>query len=232
MWLFEQSLGTYRLHKGVHMNIGFLIVSILIESGRKCEHHLWLHNYWCRSTVESAADWISAALYEWSIFNWKPLLILSHLVTSSPERQRTLKFNSACDTSQPHGNQHGSQTRYSLFEAAGGLEQGPVYTKRQRQCCDNSAMTLAILFSLKSVESLENRLQPHSGATPLFSMRMEWQASLQSCRSVDLTLGINGPLYYVLVIGTVPQIYCKMNSMPSEFFGGPLYDNHLYNIAL
>ena len=32
---------------------------------------------------------------------------------------------------------------------------GPVYTKR------------AILFSLKSVESLENRLQPQSGTTPL-----------------------------------------------------------------
>ena len=46
-------------------------------------------------------------------------------------------------------------------------------------------MTLAILFSLKSVESLENRLQPHSGVTPLFSMRMELQASLQSCHSID-----------------------------------------------
>ena len=40
----------------------------------------------------------------------------------------------------------------------------------------NAAMTLAILFSLKSVESLENRLQPHSGANPLFSMRTELQA--------------------------------------------------------
>ena len=45
-------------------------------------------------------------------------------------------------------------------------------------------MTLAILFSLKSVELLENRLQPHSGATPLFSMRTESQVSSQSCRSV------------------------------------------------
>ena len=62
---------------------------------------------------------------------------------------------------------------------------GPIYTKRQRQCCDNSAMTLPIPFSLKSVESLENRLQPHSGATPLISMRMESQASSQSYRSVD-----------------------------------------------
>ena len=35
------------------------------------------------------------------------------------------------------------------------------------------------------MESLENRLQPHSGVTPPFSMRTELQASLQSCRSVD-----------------------------------------------
>ena len=62
---------------------------------------------------------------------------------------------------------------------------GPVYTKRQWQHCDNSVMTLAILFSMKSVESLENRLQPHSGATPLFSIRTESQASSLSCRSVD-----------------------------------------------
>ena len=62
---------------------------------------------------------------------------------------------------------------------------GPVYTKRQRQLCDNSAMTLAILFSLKTMESLENRLKTQSGATPLFSMRTESQASSQSCRTVD-----------------------------------------------
>ena len=33
---------------------------------------------------------------------------------------------------------------------------GSVYTKRQRQRCDNSAMMLAILFSLKTMESLQN----------------------------------------------------------------------------
>ena len=62
---------------------------------------------------------------------------------------------------------------------------GPIYTKHQRQCCDNSGMTLAILFSLKTVESLENGLQTHSGAIPLISIRTESQASSQSCRSVD-----------------------------------------------
>ena len=39
--------------------------------------------------------------------------------------------------------------------------------------CSNSAMMLAILFSLKSMEMLGNGLQPQSGA------------SSQSCRSVD-----------------------------------------------
>ena len=58
------------------------------------------------------------------------------------------------------------------------------FLTRQRQGCHNSVMTVAILFSLKSVESLENRLQPHSGATALFSVRME-QASSQSCHSFD-----------------------------------------------
>ena len=68
---------------------------------------------------------------------------------------------------------------------AASLVSGPVYTKRQRQRCDNSVMMLVILFSLKSVESLENRLQPRSGATSLFSMRTESLASSLSCCSVD-----------------------------------------------
>ena len=50
---------------------------------------------------------------------------------------------------------------------------GPVYTKHQRERFGNSEITLAILFSLKSMETLENLLQPHSGA------------SSQSCCSVD-----------------------------------------------
>ena len=62
---------------------------------------------------------------------------------------------------------------------------GPVYTKRQRQGCNNAAMTLVTLFSFKSVESLENALQTHSGVTPLISMRMESLASSQSCCSLD-----------------------------------------------
>ena len=62
---------------------------------------------------------------------------------------------------------------------------GPIYTKRPRQRWDNSAMMLAILFSLKTMESLENGLQPHSGATPLFSMRTVLLALSQRCCIID-----------------------------------------------
>ena len=57
--------------------------------------------------------------------------------------------------------------------------------KRQRQRCDNSAMTLEIQFSLKTMESLQNGVVTHFRAIPLISMRTESQASSQSCRSVD-----------------------------------------------
>ena len=46
-----------------------------------------------------------------------------------------------------------------------------IYTKRQRQRFDNAAMTLAILVSLKIMQSLQNRLQPQSEAILLFSVR-------------------------------------------------------------
>ena len=62
---------------------------------------------------------------------------------------------------------------------------GPVYTKRQRQSCDNSAMILVILFSLKTVESLQIWVTTHFRVTLLFSKRTVLLASSQSCRSVD-----------------------------------------------
>ena len=49
----------------------------------------------------------------------------------------------------------------------------------------NTTATPAIQFSLKTMELLKNGLQPHSGATPLFSIRAVSQASSQSCCSVD-----------------------------------------------
>ena len=62
---------------------------------------------------------------------------------------------------------------------------GPIYTKHQCQCCDNSVMTLAILFSLKTIEPLQNGVATHFQVTSLFSMRTELQASSQSCHSID-----------------------------------------------
>ena len=56
----------------------------------------------------------------------------------------------------------------------------PVYTKHQHQSCNNFEMMLVILFSLKTMELLENGLQLHSRATPLFSMRTELLVSSQS----------------------------------------------------
>ena len=49
----------------------------------------------------------------------------------------------------------------------------------------NVVIMLAILFSLKTMKLLENGLQPHSGVTPLFSMRIVSLASSQSCCNVD-----------------------------------------------
>ena len=46
-------------------------------------------------------------------------------------------------------------------------------------------MTLAILFSLKTIELIENGLQLQSGVTPLVSIRTVLLASSQSCHSVD-----------------------------------------------
>ena len=43
---------------------------------------------------------------------------------------------------------------------------GPAYSSRQRHCCDNSAMMLAILFSLKTKKLLQIEVATHFQATP------------------------------------------------------------------
>ena len=45
---------------------------------------------------------------------------------------------------------------------------GPIYTKRQRQCGVNAAITLVTQFLLTTMELVQNGLQPHSQATPLW----------------------------------------------------------------
>ena len=46
-------------------------------------------------------------------------------------------------------------------------------------------MTLVILFSLQTMQSLKNGVATHSQATPFFSVRTESLASSQICRSTD-----------------------------------------------
>ena len=60
----------------------------------------------------------------------------------------------------------------------------PVYLKRKRQRCYNSAMMPAILFSLKTMEPLQNGVVTHFQVTLLFSMRIVSLVPSQSCCSV------------------------------------------------
>ena len=67
-------------------------------------------------------------------------------------------------------------------------------TKCRRQCCDISAMTLAILFSLKTMELLQIGAATHFQVSPLFSIRTVMLASSQRCRNVDADARCNRAL--------------------------------------
>ena len=62
---------------------------------------------------------------------------------------------------------------------------GSIYTKHQRQHCDNSVMMLAIPLSLKTMESHQIGVANPFQVTLLFSMRRESLTSSQSCGSID-----------------------------------------------
>ena len=81
---------------------------------------------------------------------------------------------------------------------------GPVYPKRKRQHCDNSATMLAILFSLKTMEPLKNGVATHFQATPLFSMRTLLLEPLQSCHSVNTVTWCKRALTYFVHLRTRP----------------------------
>ena len=70
----------------------------------------------------------------------------------------------------------------------------PIYTKHQSQCCNNSAMMLVILFSLKTMESLQNGVVTHFRVTPLFFNKNSIASVLAA---LSLTFGVNGPLVYL-----------------------------------
>ena len=85
--------------------------------------------------------------------------------------------------------------------------QGPVYTKRQSQRCNNSVITLAILLRLKTMESLQNGVAIHFRVTPLFSMRTVSLASSQSCCSIDNDAWSKGALTDTLMQSSRWDVY-------------------------
>ena len=93
---------------------------------------------------------------------------------------------------------------------------GPIYVKRQRQCCDNSAMKLAILFSL---ENNGVGLQPYSWATPLFLMRTALLASSQSCRSLDADAWCKCYLSHRLHLYGVSPVWMRICAVSPQRWG-------------
>ena len=93
---------------------------------------------------------------------------------------------------------------------------GP-FTPSISQRWDNSAITLAILFSLTTMESLENGLQSNSGVAPLFSMTAVSLMSLQSCHSVDSDAQCKRALKPVLNQATFMSVVRIGNSVTGLF---------------
>ena len=73
---------------------------------------------------------------------------------------------------------------------------GSVYPKRHRQHCDNSAMTLVILFSLKTMEYLENGLQlQFSSDSIIFNENRIASVMELFVAALKLMFGANGAFY-------------------------------------
>ena len=70
----------------------------------------------------------------------------------------------------------------------------------------NSAMMLAMLFWLKTMESPKNGLEFHCGATALFWMRTASLPSSQICYSVDSDARSKRPLKSFLDISVISQV--------------------------
>ena len=79
------------------------------------------------------------------------------------------------------------------------------------QHCNDTSYSV----SLKSIESLENRLQPHSGTTLLFSMRTKSHASSQSCCSVDANVPL-ASICWCLQKSWHPRDFISINASLAE----------------
>ena len=76
-------------------------------------------------------------------------------------------------------------------------------------------MMIAIPFSLKTMESLQNGVGTYFQVTPLISMRSKSLASSQSCRSLDADAG---SLALQLLVNTV-EVSTGINSSGLKFNG-------------
>ena len=84
----------------------------------------------------------------------------------------------------------------SPYKVYHSVQLGSVYTKRQRQRCDNSAMML------------QNGFATHFQASPLISMRTESLASSQSGRSVDADAWCKRSVHTVYVSVQMVRMWC------------------------
>ena len=101
-----------------------------------------------------------------------------------------------------------------------------------------AAMTLAIPFSLKTMESLQNAVATYFQVTPLISMRIKSLVSSQSCRSLDADVWCKRALRTLLhqssesVTATRHFLYLFMTSrshtqtLSVDDPLGPFYTNH------
>ena len=82
-------------------------------------------------------------------------------------------------------------------------------------------MSLAILLSLNTMESLHNPLQPHSGAAPLFSMREVWPATSQHWRWRAVELGPKKSIIRLVSLYLFASVYLLHSTsfLPDRTFG-------------
>ena len=71
---------------------------------------------------------------------------------------------------------------------------GAVYTEHQHQCRGNSAIMLAILLSLKTMESCKLGLQHQSGEDSIVFNDNSIECHRRVVTALMQTLGVNGPL--------------------------------------